>query len=166
MNPKAKKLIKQLKLKKHSEGGYYREIYRSGERILGEHLPKRFKTSRNFATSIYFLLEGKQFSAFHLLRSDESWHFYDGSKIIIYVINKNGKLFIKKMGREDDCKFQITIEKNNWFAAELEDKKSFALVGCTVSPGFEFDDLTMGERDKLVKQFPKHSKLIEKLTEN
>ena len=71
MHPKAEQYIKQLQLKKHPEGGYYKEVYRSGERILPTHLPKRYKSSRNFSTSIYFLLEGRQFSAFHLLQSDE-----------------------------------------------------------------------------------------------
>ena len=164
MNLKAKQYIKKLKLKKHQEGGYFREIYRSGEIITAEHLPARFKSSRNFSTSIYFLLEGKQFSSFHLLQSDELWHFYDGCDVIIYVINNKGKLSIEKIGRGKNCKFQITIEKNNWFAAELADKKSFALIGCTVSPGFEFEDFVMGNRAELIKQFPKYQRVIEKFT--
>jgi predicted cupin superfamily sugar epimerase len=164
MNPKTKQYINKLRLKKHPEGGYYREVYRAGEIISCEHLPKRFKSSRNFSTSIYFLLEGKQFSTFHLLQSDELWHFYDGCDVIIYIINDNGKLSKRKIGRGKNCKFQITIEKNNWFAAELGDKKSFALVGCTVSPGFEFEDLVMCKRAELIKQFPKHKRLIEKFT--
>jgi predicted cupin superfamily sugar epimerase len=164
MNEKAKKYIKKLKLKKHPEGGYYKEVYRSGELILGEHLPQRFKSSRNFSTSIYFLLEGKQFSAFHQLQSDETWHFYDGSDVIIYIIQGQGKLSTKKLGSGDESNFQIIIEKKNWFAAELENKTSFALFGCTVAPGFDFEDFKMGKRAELVKRFPKHKNLIEKLT--
>jgi predicted cupin superfamily sugar epimerase len=161
---KAKHYIKKLKLQKHPEGGFYKEVYRSGELISGEDLPKRFKSSRSFSTSIYFLLEGKQFSAFHLLQSDELWHFYDGSDVIIYIINEKGKLLKRKIGRGDDCNFQVVIEKKNWFAAELENKKSYSLVGCTVSPGFDFNDFVIGEREELVNQFPNHRKLIEKLT--
>jgi predicted cupin superfamily sugar epimerase len=164
MNKKAQYYIKKLKLKKHPEGGYYKEIYRSGEIIIGDHLPKRFKSSRNLSTSIYFLLEGKQFSAFHLLQSDETWHFYDGCNIKIYMIDESGKLIKRKIGRGEDCRFQITIEKNNWFAAEVENKKSYALVGCTVSPGFEFEDFKIGKRDRLVRKFPKHKNLIERFT--
>jgi len=164
MHPKAKKYIKQLQLKKHPEGGYFREVYRSGELILPEHLPKRYKSSRNFSTSIYFLLEGKQFSAFHLLQSDELWHFYDGCPVIIYIINQKGELSIKKLGKKKDCELQIAIEKQNWFAAELEDKKSFALFGCTVSPGFEFEDFGLGNRENLLKKFPLRSALIKRLT--
>ena len=164
MHPKAEQYIKQLQLKKHPEGGYYKEVYRSGERILPTHLPKRYKSSRNFSTSIYFLLEGRQFSSFHLLQSDELWHFYDGWKVLLYVINKEGELVTKKLGKDKDCQLQLTIEKQNWFAAELEDKKSFALFGCTVSPGFEFDDFELGNRNILIKKFPRHSILIKRLT--
>ncbi len=164
MNPKAKQYIKQLQLKKHPEGGYFKEVYRSGEIILPEHLPGRYKKSRNFSTSIYFLLEGKQFSTFHLLQSDELWHFYDGSNVLLYIITKKGELLVKKLGKDKGCELQLTIEKHNWFAAEVEDKKSFALFGCTVSPGFEFDDFEQGRRDDLIKKFPMHNDLIKRLT--
>jgi len=164
MHPKAQKYIKQLQLKKHPEGGYFREVYRSGERILPTHLPKRYKSSRNFSTSIYFLLQEMQFSSFHILKSDELWHFYDGWKVLLYVINKDGELVTKKLGKDKDCQLQLTIEKQNWFAAELEDKKSFTLFGCTVSPGFEFEDFQLGKRDELIKKFPQHSALIKRLT--
>jgi predicted cupin superfamily sugar epimerase len=164
MNSKARTYINKLQLKKHPEGGYYREVYRSGEKILAGHLPKRYKSNRNFSTSIYFLLEGKQFSAFHLLQSDELWHFYDGSDLIIYIINKQGKLFKKKLGKSVNAEFQITIEKHSWFAAEVEDKNSFALFGCTVSPGFEFEDFELGKREILLKKYPKHKSVIQKLT--
>ena len=166
MHPKAKKYIKQLQLKKHPEGGYFKEVYRSSELILPEHLPKRYKQSRNFSTSIYFLLEGKQFSAFHLLQSDELWHFYDGNSAILYIINQKGEISVKKLGRIIESELQITIEKQNWFAAELEDKKSFTLFGCTVSPGFEFEDFQLGKRDDLIRKFPQHSALIKRLTKS
>jgi uncharacterized protein len=166
MHLKAKQYIKQLQLKKHPEGGYFKEVYRSGERILPTHLPKRYKSSRNFSTSIYFLLEGNQFSSFHLLQSDELWHFYDGSAVLLYIINQRGILSVKKLGRDEGYELQISIEKQNWFAAEVEDKKSFALFGCTVSPGFEFDDFELGKRDDLIKKFPQHSALIKKLTKS
>lgn len=166
MHPKAQKYIKLLQLRKHPEGGYFKEVYRSGERILQTHLPKRYKSSRNFSTSIYFLLEGKQFSSFHLLQSDEIWHFYDGSAVLLYIINQKGELTVKKLGRGKDYDLQLAIEKHNWFAAELEDKKSFSLFGCTVSPGFEFEDFQLGKRDDLIKKFPQHTALIKRLTKS
>ena len=166
MHPKANKYIKRLQLKKHPEGGYFKEVYRSGEIILHEHLPKRYKKSRNFSTSIYFLLEGKQFSAFHLLQSDELWHFYDGSSVLLYIINQKGELSVKKLGRSVDSELQLTIEKQNWFAAEVKNKKSFSLFGCTVSPGFEFEDFELGRRDELINNFPQYTDLIKRLTKS
>jgi len=164
MHLKAKQYIKQLDLKKHPEGGYFKEVYRSGEIILPEHLPNRYKKFRNFSTSIYFLLEGKQFSSFHRLQSDELWHFYDGSSVIVYIIDKKGNLSVKKLGKGKDCNFQLTILMGNWFAAEVENKKSFSLFGCTVSPGFEFNDFEPGKRNSLIKDFPQHGTLVKRLT--
>jgi len=166
MHPKAKSYIQKLGLQKHFEGGFFKEVYRSAELILPAHLPKRYKSSRNFSTSIYFFLEGKQFSSFHILKSDELWHFYDGSSVLLYIINQKGELTVKKLGRGKDCDLQLAIEKRNWFAAELEDKKSFALFGCTVSPGFEFADFELGKRLELIKKFPHHKTLITRLTKH
>ncbi len=166
MNRKAKEYIMKFQLKPHPEGGYYKEIYRAGELILPEHLPKRYKSSRSFSTSIYFLLEGNQVSTFHRLRSDEFWHFYDGSTLNIYTIDKDGKLKILKLGSKsmEGGSFQVQIKHGIWFGAEAADKSSFSLVGCTVSPGFEFEDFEFGKRNELIKRYPEHKDIIVKLT--
>jgi len=166
MNKKAKEYIKKLQLKPHPEGGYYKELYRAGELILPDHLPTRFKSSRTFSTSIYFLLEGKQISTFHRLKADELWHFYDGSTLIIYIIDESGELRKLKLGSnvEDGEMFQVQIKNNNWFGAELLDKSSYALIGCTVSPGFEFEDFELGDKIELSKKYPEHKNIILKLT--
>jgi len=165
MDQKAQNYIEKLQLKPHPEGGYYKEIYRAGDMILPEHLPKRYKSSRNFSTSIYFLLEGNQVSNFHNLKSDEQWHFYDGSSIVIYVIDEGGNLNKILLGRNIGKweSLQTVIKYNSWFAAELSDKTSFALIGCTVAPGFDFNDFELGKRDELIKTFPQFSELIYKL---
>jgi predicted cupin superfamily sugar epimerase len=121
---------------------------------------------RNFSTSIYFLLEGKQVSKFHRLKSDELWHFYDGTSVIIHIIDTEGKLTQIRLGRnvEDGEVFQAVIKSGNWFAAEVIDKKSFALVGCTVSPGFDFSDFEFGNREALIKMHPDLRELIQKFT--
>lgn len=164
MNEKARYYIQKLQLEKHPEGGYFREIYRGGEMVLIDSPGKSRK--RNYSTSIYFLLEGKQVSKFHRLQSDELWHFYAGVSVLIYVIDHKGKLFQITLGNktEDGEVYQAIIKKNNWFAAELSNKKSFALVGCTVSPGFDFLDFEFGEKGKLTSQYPDLSKIIDKLT--
>ncbi|HRP93938.1 MAG TPA: cupin domain-containing protein, partial [Ignavibacteriaceae bacterium] len=161
---KARYYIDKLELKKHPEGGYYREIYRSAEMFSID--PPKKNLKRNVSTSIYFLLDGSQVSKFHRLKSDELWHFYDGSSIKIYVIDESGKLDEITLGRktEDGEVFQTVIKKNNWFAAEVINKKSFALIGCTVSPGFDFSDFELADVEYLLKNFPDHKRLIQKLT--
>ncbi len=166
MNNKARKYIEKFQLEVHPEGGYYREVFRAGELILADHLPKRYKSARNYTTSIYFLLEGKQVSNFHRLKSDEQWHFYDGSSVVIYVIEEGGNLKKILLGRniEKGESLQVVIKHNLWFGAELLDKTSFALIGCTVSPGFDFSDFELGTRTMLLNQYPDYENIINKLT--
>lgn len=158
--------IRQLRLHPHPEGGYYRETYRSPEIIAKTDLPKRYKGKRSFATAIYFLLHGNQFSAFHRLKSDEIWHFYNGSPISIFVIGKDGRLTTAKLGlnAEEGEQPQFVIRAGSWFAAGLDKIRSYALIGCTVAPGFDFADFEMGNRLKLCRQFSRHRALIMKLT--
>jgi len=160
--------INQLRLRPHPEGGYYRETYRSLEIIPKADLPKRYSGKRSFATAIYFLLRGNQFSAFHRLKSDEIWHFYNGSPVYIFVIGKEGHLTTAKLGldAEEDEQPQFVIKAGTWFAAKLGKAKSYALIGCTVTPGFDFADFEMGKRSELRRQFPRHCALIEQLTIN
>lgn len=164
MNQKAKYYIQKLQLNKHPEGGYYKEIYRSGEFISID--APRNNRKRNVSTSIYFLLEGLQISKFHRLKSDELWHFYDGGSVRVYIINEKGKLAEIVLGRktEEGEVFQTVIKKNNWFAAEVVNKRSFALIGCTVSPGFDFSDFELASKEDLIECFPKHKSLISKFT--
>jgi len=154
--------IKHLKLKQHPEGGYFREVYRSDEFIQKKGLPERYSSFRSFSTSIYFLLESKSFSAFHRIKSDETWHFYKGSPLSIYIILQNGKLITVNIGQNSDHKelFQFTIPKGSWFAATPILSRSFSLLGCTVAPGFDFDDFEMGKKSELLKKYPQHTKLI------
>ncbi len=166
MHPDAKRYISRLKLESHPEGGYFREIYRSGEIILPEGLPERFRKGRVVSTSIYFLLEGNQVSKFHRIKSDEIWHFYDGCGVRIYVIDGSGSLSEHKLGKNIDKgeELQVVIKNNQWFAAELPDQSSFCLVGCTVSPGFDFEDFEMGVRKDLIREFPEYRELVERFT--
>jgi predicted cupin superfamily sugar epimerase len=164
MNEKAKYYIQKLQLKKHPEGGYYREIYRASEMFYIDQPKKSLK--RNVATSIYFLLDGTQVSKFHKLKSDELWHFYDGTPVKIFIIDEKGKLTETILGKKinNGEVFQTVIKKNNWFAAEVINKKSYSLIGCTVSPGFDFADFELANRDSLIEQFSEHSDLIIKFS--
>ncbi len=156
--------INNLELLPHPEGGYFKEVYRSTETMLQDCLPERFSGKRAFSTSIYFLLENGQRCAFHRIKSDELWHFYNGDPITIYEINEIGNLTEHKLGvnLEDGCTPQIVIKANSWFAACSTGE--YTLVGCTVSPGFDFEDFEMADRDLLSKKFPNYRILIEKFT--
>jgi predicted cupin superfamily sugar epimerase len=149
----AKYWIEKLDLTKHPEGGYFKEVYRSDEYMPKTALPARYRAKRNFATSIYFLLEGKEFSSFHRIQSDETWHFYVGSTLELYVLNADGSLTTYLLGRnlEKGESLQVTIPQNHWFGARVVDATGFALLGCTVAPGFHFDDFELAERSKLLK---------------
>jgi uncharacterized protein len=162
MHKTAKSIIKELNLKKHPEGGYFSEIYRSDEMMKKNHLPKRFKDDRHFSTSIYFLLTNKDFSSFHRLQADEVWHFYSGTPLIIYILQNSGKL--KKINLGKNHLYQTVIHAGQWFAAEVSKPDSYSLVGCTVSPGFDFRDFEMAERDILTELYPKQKSLIKRLT--
>ena len=155
-----------MRLKPHPEGGWYREVYRSDEMISADSLPARFQVSHCFATSIYFLLEGHDFSAFHRIRSDETWHFYMGSPVNLYLLTPEGNLTEVILGNriEDGQVLQYTIIHDCWFAAKVLIDTSFSLVGCTVSPGFEFSDFELADARKLTSHFPTHARLISILT--
>jgi predicted cupin superfamily sugar epimerase len=161
---KSQQWISKLNLQPHPEGGYYCEVYRSDEFIQQSSLNNRYNNKRSISTSIYFLLEGEQFSAFHKIQSDELWHFYDGSSINLIIILADGTLQKLKLGLNDGEFPQIKIPKNTWFAAHPIDTKSFSLVGCTVAPGFDFTDFELGKREKLLRSFPKHKNLITQFT--
>ena len=155
-----------MRLKKHPEGGYYRETYRSRDILPKSVLPKRFKRERPASTCIYFLLEGKDISALHRLRSDEIWHHYAGGSIVLHVFAPNGRHSKFRLGpapQKGDAP-QVLIKTGLWFGAELTHRRSYALLGCTVAPGFHCSDFELGDRKKLLKLFPSHKALIEKLT--
>lgn len=156
--------IDKLQLIKHPEGGYYREVYRSDEFVHKKNLPDRYSSFRSFSSSIYFLLNSNEFSAFHRLKSDEIWHFYEGSAITLLIILKNGESRKIILGRNGDSGevYQAVMPKGCWFAAIVTEPISYAMVGCTVAPGFDFEDFEMGRKETLLKLYPKHASLIEK----
>ncbi len=158
--------VRELKLLPHPEGGFFRETYRSDDMIKRDHLPAGFNGHRNISTSIYYLLEGSQYSKLHRIKSDELWHFYDGSGLIIYSIDTEGCLTENRLGLDTEKGElpQLMIKAGVWFGAKVNKPDSFCLAGCTVAPGFHFDDFELGNRDELLKLFPMHKKLIDELT--
>jgi predicted cupin superfamily sugar epimerase len=159
--------IDRLGLVRHPEGGYYRETYRARESIARRHLPERFNGDRSFSTAIYFLLTGNEASVFHRIKQDEVWHFYEGSTITIHVIDARGGYSATKVGRavERGESLQAVVPAGCLFGASVDDPESYALVGCTVAPGFDFDDFERPRREELLTRFPQHRAIIEKLTQ-
>lgn len=162
----AKYWIDQLKLEKHPEGGYFSEVYRSDENIKMGALPNRYSGDRSIATSIYFLLKDDEFSSFHRIHSDETWHFYTGTKLELFVLGDDKKLNRYLLGQNPEAgeSLQLTIPRNHWFAGRVIDQNSFALLGCTVAPGFHFDDFELADRAHMISEFPNHKSIISELT--
>jgi predicted cupin superfamily sugar epimerase len=158
--------IELLRLEKHPEGGYFRETYRSDEIIDKEHLPSRFNGNHCFSTAIYYLLKGNDVSAFHRIKQDELFHFYDGSFLTIHVIDSSGTYLKIKLGSniKNGEVPQATVKAGWIFGASVDDPNSYSLVGATVAPGFDFEDFELLSRAQLIELFPQHKKIIEKLT--
>ena len=165
MIPTVQILIQQYQLKVHPEGGYYKETYRSGEKISREALPARFTGDQVFSTAIYFLLEQGDFSTFHKIKSDECWHFYAGQALLVYVITDNGTLEVIHLGNDigNGELFQFVVPAGCWFASEPAPESLFSFVGCTVAPGFDFEDFELARVEALINLYPKHAAIIKKL---
>jgi predicted cupin superfamily sugar epimerase len=163
---KARDWIQQLALQAHPEGGYYKETYRCKEILPAVNLPARFDKAHSFSTAIYYLLEAPDFSAFHRIKQDELWHFYQGSALSIHVITTTGEYQKLSLGNDPNRgqAFQQVVKAGNWFAATVDDPKGFALLGCTVAPSFEFADFELADCEALSTSFPQHRLIIEGLT--
>jgi predicted cupin superfamily sugar epimerase len=158
--------IETLKLLPHPEGGFYRETYRANLKLPHAALPKTFGGDRSACTAIYFLLEGDHFSAFHRIAADEMWHFYAGSTLAVHEIDAEGEHIETRLGAspERGDVFQFVVPAGRWFASCLADPEGFALVGCTVAPGFDFAEFEIAERTALAARYPRHKSVIERLT--
>ena len=166
MIPNAASWIRRLKLRRHPEGGYYRETYRAKDTVPAKALPRRFAGQRCFSTAIYFLLRGHDISRLHRLQSDELWHFYAGGALTIHIITPPGQHKLIKLGKNPKRgeSFQVVIPSGGWFGAAVNNPRAYSLVGCTVAPGFDFADFEPGNCRQLLAQYPQHAKIIRRLT--
>lgn len=158
----AQELIETLKLSKHVEGGAFRETYRSNQVLY----PEGYPGVRAVNTAIYFLLQYGEFSAFHKILSDELWHHYTGDTLHIYEITAEGILKVHKLGKNltEGEQFQVLIPGGSWFASRCEVAGGFGLAGCTVSPGFDFEDFVLADRASLSEEYPDFKEIIAELT--
>jgi uncharacterized protein len=159
-------IIKALNLEPHPEGGYFKETYRSVGEITADSLPKAYGGKRNYSTSIYFLLTSDNFSSFHRIKQDETWHFYDGSPMLLHVIDESGEHSKIVIGRDLSAGQvpQYVVKGGQWFAAEVINENDFSFVGCTVAPGFSFEDFELKSEAELTSLFPHQKEVIAALT--
>ena len=164
----AEKIIKMFNMKPLTgEGGYYTETYRSDVKIPPSVLPDCYKTGRNISTTILYLLTPKSCSKLHRIKTDEIFHFYLGDPVRILQLFSDGGVREITLGSdiERGQQVQTIIPKNTWQGSYLLKNGRFALLGTTVSPGFEFQDFQRPRNpQELIQKFPQQKDLIIKLT--
>jgi predicted cupin superfamily sugar epimerase len=149
------------------EGGWYIRTYESAETVHPNTFPDaRYSDSRPVGTAIYYLLEHDSFSEMHRLKSDELFHFYCGDPVEMLQLAEGRPGHVLRLGPNLQLgeRPQVTVPRNVWQGSRLVPGGSFALLGCTVTPGFHFDDYESGDRAQLARQWPEHRALIHALT--
>jgi len=159
-------IIKKLNLKPLPlEGGYYRETYRSGEKIPKTALPDRYQKDKSFASAIYYLLTPDTKSALHRLPSDEIYHFYLGDPVRMLLLHENGEGETIILGPDIKAgqHLQFVIPRGVWQGSYLVEGGRFALMGTSMAPGFDFGDYEPAEEEILKRMYSAHQNLIERL---
>ncbi|GGA39075.1 cupin domain-containing protein [Psychrobacillus lasiicapitis] len=151
--------IQHLGLEAHPEGGYYKSTFAS------EKTYDAFGKTRKQYTSIYFLLGEGDVSHFHRLKSDELWYFHGGSSLIVHVINEEGDYVEHKLGLDiaNGESPQVLVPRNSIFGSSVVATGKFSLVGCMVSPGFDFEDFELFTQSELLEKYPQHELIIRKM---
>jgi predicted cupin superfamily sugar epimerase len=162
----ADQIKQKLGLVSHPEGGWYIQTYKSQETIPRDGLNQRYPAARATGTAIYYLLEPSTFSEMHRLKSDEIFHFYMGDPVEMLQLWPDGSAQVVILGTDlaHGHLPQLVVPKDVWQGSRLIPGGSFALLGCTVSPGFEFEDYESGARQALTSQYPSHQEMISALT--
>ncbi|WP_419887878.1 cupin domain-containing protein [Neobacillus niacini] len=157
--------VSKLGMTPHPEGGYYKETFQSEEQISDKELSVNLEGKRRLYTSIYFLLTSNDVSHFHRLKSDELWYYHGGSSLSIHVIDESGQYKEIKLGLNLGAGEvpQALVKKNSIFGSSVSEKDTCSLVGCMVSPGFEFQDFELFTQEELLKVYPQHKEIIMKL---
>lgn len=165
--PTAQEVIDRLQLVPLTvEGGYFRETYRSKFAIPGDALPAGYGGERNVSTSIYYLLTPETFSVIHRVRSDEMFHFYAGDTVEMLQLWPDGSGRVVMIGNDLAAGHepQVVVPAGVWQGCRLLGDGAWALMGCTVAPGFEYADYEAGERAALTSKYPTFAELIRALT--
>ncbi len=137
----AEKIIQHLSMLPHPEGGYYKETYRCAERMTTTD-----GRERNVCTAIYYLLQDEEKSRFHRIKSDEIWLFHQGQTLEIVMLEDGVQrsVFLGNDVENGEVP-QAVVPAGAWFGAGLKEGKGYALVSCTVAPGFDFEDFELAK---------------------
>jgi len=165
--PSADELIRHLGLAPHpKEGGYFRETYRAEDAWPASALPARYGSARRASTAIYYLLTPTTFSALHRLQSDEVFHHYLGSPVRMLQLLPDGTGRTIVLGADVFAgqQVQVVVPRGVWQGSLLEPGGDFALLGCTVAPGFDYADYEGGHRQELCARYPTFMDTIARLT--
>jgi predicted cupin superfamily sugar epimerase len=169
----ADEVKKLLGLQAHPvEGGWYVRSYEAQEMIAAAGFKDgRYAGARRTGTAIYYLLEPETFSEMHMLKSDEVFHFYAGDAVEMLQLlspsdSEGGEVKRVVLGGDLAAGVlpQAVVPKGVWQGSRLVAGGKWALLGCTVSPGFEFEDYTEGSRAELIAGWPEAKEMIEALT--
>jgi predicted cupin superfamily sugar epimerase len=167
----AREIIEKLELMPHPEGGYYREIFRSEKSVLpvleklhGE--DPLLGEKRSSVTSIFFLLEAGDFSAFHQVKSDEIWHLISGGPLELHVFSNSGEYECHHLAVDHGGGWnpQAVVRAGRLQASRPAPGSPYCLCSCLVAPGFEFKDFYMPSRAEMLAILPQHRELITELT--
>ena len=144
----ARAVIERLELKSHPEGGWFREIHRSEQSVLAD------QGARAAITAIYYLLERGQVSRWHVVASDEIWHFHQGAPLELLVYEPAQRVLDRYiLGPAEGQHHVAVVPRGVWQAASSLGR--FSLLGCDVGPGFDFEDF------RFVSAIPGHEKHFE-----
>lgn len=148
--------IKHLALEPHPEGGYFKEVYRSQNQFT----PQEIGAQRNYATSIYFLIEASNVSHFHSILQDELWYYHAGDPLVLHILNENGTHSEIKIGPNPNCgeQLQAVVPAKKIFGSTTTG--AFSLVSCMVAPGFDFNDFKLYKKSELLAKFPQQKTII------
>jgi len=139
MDPRAVELIRTLRLEPHPEGGYFASVFRSGAFVA----PSDSRGARRALTAIWFLLLEGSISRWHRLLSDEVWHHYEGSRVELFVAPSLGGAVTRLvLGPLSEASAPLRVVPAGWWQA-ARPLGPYSLVGCSVGPGFEYDDFTL-----------------------
>ena len=148
------------------EGGFFRETYRSRWNVSSEYLPDGFRGSRSIGTAIYYLITPETFSPLHRLPGTEVFHFYLGDPVVMLQLCPDGSSQTVTLG--DDLlagqRPQVVVRGHVWQGCKLVPGGQWALMGTTMSPGFDYADYEDSDRERLSAEFPAAAELIKNYT--